>query len=98
MPRTLTVNGQTAHLTSVVMHPDDELRTAGEQLVSYCGRLIADGLAVGAAGNMSVRVGDLIAITPSGVRYGDQPIPRSFRRCFDGGMVHGQWNGRAHYL
>jgi L-fuculose-phosphate aldolase len=48
-----------------------ELQVAREQLVSYCGRLIADGLAVGAAGNMSVRVGDLVAITPSGVRYGE---------------------------
>jgi len=48
-----------------------ELQVAREQLVSYCGRLIADGLAVGAAGNMSVRVGDLVAITPSGLRYGE---------------------------
>jgi L-fuculose-phosphate aldolase len=53
------------------MQPNDELHNAREQLVSYCGRLIADGLAVGAAGNMSVRVGDLIAITPSGVAYSD---------------------------
>jgi L-fuculose-phosphate aldolase len=53
------------------MHPDDELHTAREQLVTYCGRLVTDGLAVGAAGNMSVRVGDLIAITPSGIRYSE---------------------------
>jgi L-fuculose-phosphate aldolase len=46
-----------------------ELQTAREQLVSYCGRLADDGLAVGAAGNMSVRVGDLVVITPSGVPY-----------------------------
>ena len=58
-------------LTSVVMHANAELQAAREQLVSYCGRLIADGLAVGAAGNMSVRVGDLVAITPSGVRYSE---------------------------
>ena len=51
------------------MHGDGDLQTAREQLVSYCGRLVADGLAVGAAGNMSVRVGDLVAITPSGVSY-----------------------------
>ena len=38
---------------------------------AYCGRLAADGLAVGAAGNMSVRVGDHVAITPSGVPYAD---------------------------
>jgi L-fuculose-phosphate aldolase len=53
------------------MHAKPELQAAREDLVSYCGRLIADGLAVGAAGNMSVRVGDLVAITPSGVRYSE---------------------------
>lgn len=51
------------------MHADLNLQIAREQLVSYCGRLAADGLAVGAAGNMSVRVGDEVAITPSGVPY-----------------------------
>jgi L-fuculose-phosphate aldolase len=53
------------------MHGDGDLQTAREQLVSYCGRLVADGLAVGAAGNMSVRVGDLVAITPSGLSYAE---------------------------
>lgn len=53
------------------MHANAELQAAREQLVSYCGRLIADGLAVGAAGNMSVRVGDHVAITPSGVSYSE---------------------------
>jgi L-fuculose-phosphate aldolase len=53
------------------MHANAELQAAREELASYCGRLIADGLAVGAAGNMSVRVGELIAITPSGVRYSE---------------------------
>jgi len=56
------------------MHANTGLQAAREQLVSYCGRLIADGLAVGAAGNMSMRVGDLVVITPSGVRY-SQLIP-----------------------
>jgi len=53
------------------MHPNADLQVAREQLVSYCGRLVADGLAVGAAGNMSVRVGDLVAITPSGLSYAE---------------------------
>ena len=53
------------------MHPDANLQIAREQLVSHCGRLAADGLAVGAAGNMSVRIGDQVAITPSGVPYAD---------------------------
>jgi L-fuculose-phosphate aldolase len=45
------------------------LSEAREQLVRYGGRLVADGLAAGAAGNLSVRVRDLIAITPSGIGY-----------------------------
>ncbi|HEY2507845.1 MAG TPA: class II aldolase/adducin family protein [Streptosporangiaceae bacterium] len=53
------------------MHAEAELQTAREQLLQYCGRLTHDGLAVGAAGNMSVRVGDLVVITPSGVQYHD---------------------------
>ena len=49
----------------------DELQAARAQLVSYSARLLDDGLAVGSAGNMSVRVGDVVAITPSGIGYDD---------------------------
>ena len=42
-----------------------------ELLVSYCNRLLDDGLAIGSAGNMSVRAGDEVLITPSGVPYRD---------------------------
>ena len=49
----------------------DELQAARAQLVSYSARLLADGLAVGSAGNISVRAGDIVAITPSGIGYGD---------------------------
>jgi L-fuculose-phosphate aldolase len=49
----------------------DGLRAARAQLVSYSARLLDDGLAVGSAGNMSVRIGDQIAITPSGVSYAE---------------------------
>ncbi len=51
------------------MDANAELRAASEQLVRYGARLVTDGLAVGAAGNLSVRVGDLIVITPSGIGY-----------------------------
>jgi L-fuculose-phosphate aldolase len=51
------------------MHPDAGLQAAREQLARYCARMMADGLALGAAGNLSVRVGELIAITPSGIGY-----------------------------
>jgi L-fuculose-phosphate aldolase len=47
----------------------DELQAARAQLVSYSARLLADGLVVGSAGNMSVRTGDAVAITPSGIPY-----------------------------
>ncbi len=49
----------------------DELQAARAQLVTYSARLLDDGLAVGSAGNMSVRVGDVVAITPSGIRYAE---------------------------
>jgi L-fuculose-phosphate aldolase len=39
------------------------------QIVDACARLSAAGLVVGTAGNVSVRVGDLVAVTPSGVDY-----------------------------
>ncbi len=46
-----------------------ELRALREQLVSYSTRLLDDGLAVGSAGNISVRLSDVVAITPSGIGY-----------------------------
>jgi L-fuculose-phosphate aldolase len=50
-------------------HDSGELRAARERLVAYSARLLEDGLAVGSAGNLSVRCGDLVAITPSGISY-----------------------------
>jgi L-fuculose-phosphate aldolase len=49
----------------------DELQAARARLVSYSARLLADGLAVGSAGNISVRLGDIVAVTPSGIGYED---------------------------
>jgi L-fuculose-phosphate aldolase len=49
----------------------DGLQAARAQLVSYSARLLDDGLAVGSAGNISVRLGDVVAITPSGVGYAE---------------------------
>ena len=45
------------------------LETARAQLVSYSARLLTDGLALGSAGNISVRSADVVAITPSGIGY-----------------------------
>ena len=41
------------------------------QLVEYCRRMQADELTVGTSGNLSVRRGDHVAITPSGAAYED---------------------------
>jgi L-fuculose-phosphate aldolase len=41
------------------------------QLVEYCRRMQADELTVGTSGNLSIRSGDHIAITPSGIAYED---------------------------
>jgi L-fuculose-phosphate aldolase len=40
-----------------------------ELIVEYCLRMLKDGLTVGTSGNVSVRLGEHIAITPSGVDY-----------------------------
>ncbi len=45
------------------------LTTARAELVRYGARLVADRLAVGSAGNLSVRIGETVAITPSGLAY-----------------------------
>jgi len=40
-----------------------------ELVIEYCLRMLKDGLTVGTSGNISVRAGDHIAITPSGMDY-----------------------------
>ncbi|MCQ0022219.1 class II aldolase/adducin family protein [Streptomyces somaliensis DSM 40738] len=42
---------------------------AWDALVATARRTVADGLVVGTSGNVSVRVGDLLLVTPSGVPY-----------------------------
>jgi L-fuculose-phosphate aldolase len=39
------------------------------QVVEYCRRLRQDGLVVATSGNISVRCGDLVVVSPSGVDY-----------------------------
>jgi L-fuculose-phosphate aldolase len=39
------------------------------EVVATCRRMVADRLVVGTAGNLSVRAGELVAVTPSGVPY-----------------------------
>ncbi|WP_258534693.1 class II aldolase/adducin family protein [Streptomyces sp. PT12] len=52
-----------------------EWRRAWSELVLRARQTVADGLVVGTSGNLSVRVGDAILVTPSGVPY-DQLRPR----------------------
>lgn len=47
------------------------LPAAREAIVATCRELSRTGLVVGTAGNVSVREGDLVAVTPSGVRYAE---------------------------
>ena len=44
---------------------------ARRDLANFGQRMIAEGLATGTSGNLSIRVGDLIAITPSSIPYSD---------------------------
>ncbi|MEU0694875.1 class II aldolase/adducin family protein [Streptomyces niveus] len=46
-----------------------EIEQAWRDLVATARRSAADGLVVGTSGNVSVRVGDLVLVTPSGVPY-----------------------------
>lgn len=47
----------------------DEETHAWEALVATARRTVSDGLVVGTSGNVSVRVGDTVLVTPSGVPY-----------------------------
>jgi L-fuculose-phosphate aldolase len=40
-----------------------------EEVIEYCLRMLKDGLTVGTSGNISVRAGENIAMTPSGADY-----------------------------
>ncbi|WP_428986425.1 class II aldolase/adducin family protein [Streptomyces camelliae] len=48
---------------------EQEQERAWSDLVAAARRTVADGLVVGTSGNVSVRVGDIVLVTPSGVPY-----------------------------
>lgn len=65
------------------------IQQARADVVKYARRLVPDGLVVGTAGNISVRVGDLVAVTPSGLDY-DKLTPELVCVCdLDGNRVEG---------
>jgi L-fuculose-phosphate aldolase len=47
----------------------DEVARAWEELVATAVRTVTEGLVVGTSGNVSVRVGDVVLVTPTGVPY-----------------------------
>lgn len=59
------------------------------QLVEYCRRMQADELTVGTSGNLSVRRGDHVAITPSGAAYEDLTPESICVLTLDGDQVDG---------
>jgi L-fuculose-phosphate aldolase len=48
-----------------------KLRAVREEVARQARRLAAEGMVLGTAGNVSARSGDLVAITPTGVRMAD---------------------------
>jgi len=73
------------------VHGDDHGGHRGirEQLVSYGSRLLDDELAVGSAGNLSVRSGDKVLITPSGVPYRQLEAAEICVVGLDGALIGG---------
>ena len=71
------------------MYPNDSAAPGAsrEQLVSYSRRLLDDGLAIGSAGNMSVRLGSSVVITPSGVPYRDMRPAQICEIGLDGAAI-----------
>lgn len=59
-------------------------------VIDIAQRMTADGLVVGTSGNVSVRCGDLIAVTPSGVDYDELIEPDVPLVDLDGEVVDGE--------
>ena len=72
------------------MTPDARRRAAAESLVRYGRRMNPDGLAVGPAGNLSVRLDDVVAITPSQIRYDEVTVESICFVTLDGEHVGGE--------
>lgn len=53
-----------------------ELQQERRQVADICRRMRRDGLVVGTSGNVSVRSGDLVAVSPSGLDY-DEMTPET---------------------
>ncbi|MFX4291986.1 class II aldolase/adducin family protein [Streptomyces bohaiensis] len=69
--------------------PAPELVDAWLHLLATARRTVTDGLVVGTSGNLSVRVGDLVLITPTGVPYDRLGAADLLAVRPDGTRVHG---------
>jgi L-fuculose-phosphate aldolase len=65
------------------------LPDAREAIVTTCQELSRSGLVVGTAGNVSVREGDLVAVSPSGLRYAELTPELVGVHRLDGAAVEG---------
>lgn len=83
------LNPNTEGRDAVAPAANSNLDSARAEVVKYANRMTSDRLVVGTSGNVSVRVGDLVCVTPSGVDYttmtpDDIPVVR-----LDGTIVEG---------
>ncbi|MGB8195866.1 MAG: class II aldolase/adducin family protein [Acidimicrobiales bacterium] len=75
----------------------DACDAAKRELAHYCRRFKGDGLSIGTSGNLSVRVGDVVAITPGSHSYDDiQPddmcvVTLDGSKVEGDGMVSSEW-------
>lgn len=71
--------------------PGMVLEQERRQVSAYSRRLREDGLVVATSGNISVRSGDLVAVTPSGVAYDELTAEDVGVHRLDGTAVEARW-------
>ena len=59
-------------------------------IVAHARRMLDDGLVVGTSGNLSVRRGELVAVTPTGIDYRELTADQVGVFGLDGGRVEGR--------
>jgi L-fuculose-phosphate aldolase len=69
---------------------NSQLVTERGRVVAACRQLADNGMVIGTAGNVSVRAGELIAITASGVRLADITVDEVTVTDLDGAVVEGR--------
>lgn len=70
---------------------NSQLVTERGEVVTACRQLASNGLVIETAGNVSVRAGELIAITTSGARLADITVDQITVIDLDGAVVEGQF-------